>query len=372
MTPRRHRRASPWRARLAGVSLIELMIALVLGSLVVSAVAGVFLSARETLRVTEATTRLQENARATSALLTRAASNAGTAGCAPRQHGVVARTLPPELQAYDDGSARWSLPDVFFLSAHRCGAAACTPALPAAFASTPGMAAGDRVPGTDVLVTRRFDGDGAPLLAPMASADAPLRIDFAAAGWTPPAPGALLVVRDCRGADWFRVSGIGPTGVAHTVSHNRTGALAHAYGHGGYARVYRYPDDLVAEAWSLAWSTAPEDTSAPLAALRRDNGTQREEMLQGVDELRLTLALDFGAGQLQRADAAAVALAGDWWRVRRVDALVLVNSVVPANTEPQPFWFDGTPRAPASRPGGADRRLRREVLLSATVRNRSP
>ena len=58
-------------ARQLGLSLVELMVALVLGLLVVGAAIGVFLSNRQTYTATESLGRVQENARVAFELMAR-------------------------------------------------------------------------------------------------------------------------------------------------------------------------------------------------------------------------------------------------------------------------------------------------------------
>jgi len=70
---------SPRRAR--GLSLIELMVALVLGLLVVAAAIGIFLSNRQAYRATESVGRIQENARMAFELMARDVREAGGNAC---------------------------------------------------------------------------------------------------------------------------------------------------------------------------------------------------------------------------------------------------------------------------------------------------
>lgn len=74
------------RVRMRGLSLIELMIAMMLGLLVVGGAIGVFLSNQRTYRATESIGRIQENARVAFELMARDVRAAGGNACA--------RTLP--------------------------------------------------------------------------------------------------------------------------------------------------------------------------------------------------------------------------------------------------------------------------------------
>lgn len=71
-------------ARQLGLSLVELMVALVLGLLVVGAAIGVFLSNRQTYTATESLGRVQENARVAFELMARDLREAGGNPCSNR------------------------------------------------------------------------------------------------------------------------------------------------------------------------------------------------------------------------------------------------------------------------------------------------
>lgn len=68
-------------ARMRGFSLIELMVALVLGLLLTAGALGIFLSAREAFRTTEELSRVQESARTAFEVMARDVREAGNAHC---------------------------------------------------------------------------------------------------------------------------------------------------------------------------------------------------------------------------------------------------------------------------------------------------
>ena len=74
-------RPSPSRARWSGFSLIELMIALLIGTLVVAAASGLFLSSKRTYATTETLSRIQENSRVAFELMAREIREAGGSAC---------------------------------------------------------------------------------------------------------------------------------------------------------------------------------------------------------------------------------------------------------------------------------------------------
>lgn len=93
-------RARPRRRRASGVSLIELMIALVLGLLVVSAAIGIFLSNKQTFRATDNLSYVQENARVAFELMAREVRQAGGSPCSNNVRMVNVLKNP--------GSSWWS------------------------------------------------------------------------------------------------------------------------------------------------------------------------------------------------------------------------------------------------------------------------
>lgn len=69
------------RALSAGFSLIELLVALVLGTLVVLATTGIFISNKQSYNTTQSTSRIQENARSAFEMLSRELREAGANPC---------------------------------------------------------------------------------------------------------------------------------------------------------------------------------------------------------------------------------------------------------------------------------------------------
>lgn len=93
-------RSTSRRRNSRGLSLIELMIAMVLGLLVVGASIGAFLSNRQTYRATESLGRIQENARVAFELMARDIREAGANPCG--KNLAVANVLE------GSGSTWWS------------------------------------------------------------------------------------------------------------------------------------------------------------------------------------------------------------------------------------------------------------------------
>lgn len=129
-----------------GLTLIELMVAMVLGLVLIGGVISVVITTRQTLRVNENLARMQEGARFSFELMAREIREAGLVPCGTRLTANVLRTLGSPAVAW------WADTDAGML---RGFDDAQDSAAIVAF----GAAAGNRVAGTDAIVLLRPAGD---------------------------------------------------------------------------------------------------------------------------------------------------------------------------------------------------------------------
>lgn len=130
------------RASISGFSLVELMIALVLGLIVIGAAVSIFLSNQQTFRTTENLARLQENARFAFESMAREIREAGGTPCG----------VKPVANVINGGGGWWN----WNTQGPLRGYAGNTPG-PQAFGTSPGL----RVVNTDailVLSASLFEG----------------------------------------------------------------------------------------------------------------------------------------------------------------------------------------------------------------------
>ena len=138
----RHAVPRALRPRCRGISLIEIMVAMVLGLVVVLGVVGVMGSNRQNARITESLSELQENARTAFELIARDVRAARDTGCGPSTD-VDSETLFPSPE-----SELW-----WRDWAPVMGITGATDAV------TTGVAAGDRIAGMPALQLQgTFDG----------------------------------------------------------------------------------------------------------------------------------------------------------------------------------------------------------------------
>ncbi|MBS3952932.1 MAG: PilW family protein [Methylomicrobium sp.] len=85
----------------AGMTLVEIMISLLIGAILLGGVLQIFLSTKQTYRMQEGISRLQENARFAMEFLTRDLRMAGLMGCLSRQQASITNNLNPSGTGYD-------------------------------------------------------------------------------------------------------------------------------------------------------------------------------------------------------------------------------------------------------------------------------
>jgi type IV pilus assembly protein PilW len=251
----------PWVQR--GVSLVELMVAMVLGLLVSAGVMAAFTSSSRADRVRTQLERLQEEGRfaitqiRNDLVMTGMTYCAGTGGNA---HATAAGPYLDELRAptvyaseagvlktaLNDVTTSWgspypsapvqpySLPSFFAMRGYDCSVSACKPVDPGNKGNPAGLgiaamgtAVDARVVGASVLTVRYLDPSGGWALAPeggvVVGADGSLAIDLNTASPKAstrsfPMGHPLAMLADCSSAQIFAVSGQGTSQLVSSAS----------------------------------------------------------------------------------------------------------------------------------------------------------
>ena len=145
MSHGRQRQRAPWPIRSStGFTLIELMVAMLLGLIVVGGVVSVFLANQRSYRTNQALGDVQDSSRIAFEMMARDIRNAGLTGCS--NNGRVANVLNNRSTAW---WANWSNTLVGYGGSQTD------------LAVTTGTGAGQRVSGTDSLMLLGADSSGA-------------------------------------------------------------------------------------------------------------------------------------------------------------------------------------------------------------------
>ncbi len=183
-------------SRARGFSLVELMVAVVIGLLVLAAVTTVMVNSKKNYTIQDSLARLQENARVAVDFLTHDLRMTGYYGCSNdrsqiKNNLVGGAGAPIQIEAIENGSASW-------------------------YPTGNANAITETVLATDALTLRFMETANLEVIAPfMSDPSAPVTIK----------PGSNLkkgdtvMISDCAGSDMFQITSDGP---------NTSGTLAHA------------------------------------------------------------------------------------------------------------------------------------------------
>ncbi|HKZ11172.1 MAG TPA: PilW family protein [Rhodanobacteraceae bacterium] len=310
-----HVRPIAARRRMAGLSLIEMMIALVMALIVAAGIITVFASTSSSNKVQQQMAALQEEGRfaihslradlanANGTYCSNTGGNAGltTSGLyldALRSPTVYAKTAIPlndSTVTLPAPSGAYSLPSSLFMRGYQCDTSNCTPtglaSLVASGVPAMGTALGSRVKGADVLTIRYLTpGSGwaiVPSGNPGTTLDAPVsatvtQINLVQMAGEPAVntfTGTLAMLADCSNAQVFTVSGAGSA----TLQPNNNYASPLDISTGAAPRVFDFTKDFQTVTYFLEVVDAGNGhTTGQL--VRRFNGTN-QPLVTGVERL---------------------------------------------------------------------------------------
>lgn len=298
MTPVRRRQRPQAPRGTAGLSLIEIMIALAIGSLLILGLVQVFAASRTAYQLSEGMARTQENARFAMDYLQRDIRMAGHYGCVNDQshlqtpgalvsHFIPVATaatwgidFPVAIRGYDaTGTAPTNTVDLDSPSA------GYTPALPAAIAALPAL------PGSDIIELRFLGNEGVPVTGIVTTAlNTVISVD--AARWDTltqdgVANPTMFGLADCSNADVFRAAAVNAGAGTVTVA---TPIDRYTAQPAGQTMLFR--------AESMVYYIAPGATGEPALWRARSTNTgtyppaNREELVEGIENMQLLFGLD--------------------------------------------------------------------------------
>jgi type IV pilus assembly protein PilW len=302
--------------RQGGLTLIEIMVALVVSLILIAGVIQIFVGTRQTYRFQDALARVQENGRYAAEVIGRDARLAGYSGCTTLV-SVTPRAIPPLAVDYSR--------DTYI------------------FGNDPGLPA---QPGTDTLTLRMLSPNTVRLSADMTAPSDDITIDTNIPDL---AVNQIVGIADCNNVDIFRVNTVAGTGPVTITPHDD---LTKAYLTGS----------ILSRFQEVSYFVQP-GLSGALALWRRDAAGDTE-LVEGVEDLWLRYGVDTnndGAANIY-AEAAGVA---DWSRVRSIRvSLLLASNEDNVTGGAQPVDFRGGTVT--------DSRYKQVLTTTIGLRNRLP
>lgn len=317
-----------------GLSLVELMVAIVLGLILVAGVIELFVNNRQAYRVQDAQSRLQENGRYAMKVLTQSIERAGYLGCATRSALNINNMLDtPNGYLWD-----FTTP---IEGNEATGTNQWTPARDSLITSPVG--------GSDILTIRTIEPPELRVVS-HPTTGAPGSADITVNSGHGLEAGNIVLAHDCvAGAIFELTSGTTSAGI---LRHNKT--LGYNFGAGWVNKIATNSFYIRTRA------------NMPVPSLYLKNGTSNpNEIIEGIESMQIQYGVDTsGNGS---ADAYQTAnQVGNWNNVVSVRinlVMVSVENNLTLNNS-QPYRLDGKVITPN------DRRLRRVFTRTVTLRNR--
>jgi type IV pilus assembly protein PilW len=192
-----------------GMTLVEIMIALVIGLVLTAGVAQIFLSGKQTYRLQDGQSRLQENARYALELLTNDIRQAGYSGCA-NLSSIIPRVIA-DGDPNPDGVVDFTVTAASAVSGNDAATSSWNPALSSTLIGKP-------LAGTDVITVQYSQGCGAHLTGNMDAANA--NIQIMESNSCSIDAGDALMISDCVAADVFRAVSASSAAGKQTITHS--------------------------------------------------------------------------------------------------------------------------------------------------------
>lgn len=319
-----------------GLSLIELMVAMVIGMLIVGGVLYLFQGSRQTFRQGDAMARVQENGRIAIDILGDAVRLAGYAGCRNLSQISLAGTSFTNSNVIAGRSAA---------------------------ASGDALAGNNGKAGSSVLTVTYLSG-GATFLTQDMDPTAPDTLQLPATSAGQFAAGSTGFITNCERSEAFQVADFSADASGATLETSLPLTTTFAASNTLLGRV-------VEQSFYVARTGRTDARGQPIFALFRQAtvsgasvGATPEEIADGVEDMRITYGLDT-SGDLSVNEYTSTLTATNAPQVTSVRIELLVASTE-GNTldAPQPYVFAGTTTTPT------DRVLRTSIGTTLTLRNR--
>ena len=362
------------RVRQQGLSLVELMIALLISAFLMLGVFEVFIGSSGTDRIAHAYARVQENGRLAIDILTRNLRMTGYQGCIDPElvdMNIIANDPPTtdltneSIHGWKEGSSDWQVinrPDELdFIT--------------------------DVAEGSDIVAIQYVSPTGVGVLCEgniqtCNAVNANVKIDSNAIGLT---QYDVVVVSDCVNADLFRITNMqkdtdDKTTLAHSTSTNTSNNLSKPYDEDAQVMTYRSYSYYVRDTGRN--NSQGNDIYAlyQFNPLWNDGSSQigrESELVEGVEQMQILYGQRRGDGNLRFVQADDSDL--DFSQVEAIRLSVLVSHSEPVTTADDDTTYkmlnsdvepDGQSVSPdATHPG--DRRLRQQFNTTIFMRNRA-
>lgn len=356
--------------RISGLSIVELMVALTIGLILLTALTRLFVTSRSTYTLEENLARVQESGRFAMEFLAQDIRMAGYIGCTSSANTTVQNHL--------NNPTSYGVDFTQYLSGHRYTGsggspsvlADWTPALPGTVNGVLYFSNGEVEPNTDVIVTRHASETGVKLGETMSDTSANLKIDSNPGGL---ADNDIVMVSDCSNADIFQITGPDSFGTGtNTLVHN-TGESTPGNATKPLSKAYT-SDAQVMKVITRVYYIGRRSNSAsnPPALFRKELATSgtmsAQELVEGIETMRFAFGEDTDTPSDKVANIYRVGSAvADWSKVVSVRVGLLSTTTVnaDASTDTRTYALANDTVGPYN-----DKKRRRAFGSTIQLRNR--
>lgn len=336
-----------------GFSIVEILIGLVISSILMTGIIEIYIGNKQTYRVQDALTQVQENGRAAIDLLTQDVRMAGYQGCSNL------RSVEP-LTYLTSGVPDFTLSSV--LVGHTFDGSSWSPTLP-----TPRLTTAHAVKAnTDVLTVTRASSCSQELAGPITAGQT--TVVLKGSGTCPIKEGDYFLISDCGSSEIFKSDTI-TTGSDTTTLTATGGSFSRNYsdtntGLSGIARVMR----LTSTDYFIS------ENAAGIPILHRNelagsSGYTNIPLLEGIEDMSILYGTRT-PGSNENVIYQPANLVSNWEYVASVRISLLVRSVANnLSTEPTGYAFAGTTINPSDMDED-DKYIRRVYTTTIQLRER--
>ncbi|TAM46093.1 MAG: hypothetical protein EPN55_06425 [Gammaproteobacteria bacterium] len=359
----RHAGKCPHR-QIAGLSIVELMVALTIGLILLLALTRLFVISRSTYTLEESLARVQESGRFAMEFLAQDIRMAGYAGCSANLSGTQVGNLvdPPASPTTfnPDGLSAYK-----YTCSSSCSGALTEwdPDLPSDYFPS-GSSEIQPIAGSDVIIIQRADTLSTHLTGNATPSNANIQIINTTELAGNISVGDILMVSDCKAADIIKVNSASSGSGKKTVTHiyNPTNnKLTHSYGND--AEIMK----LISRVYFVGRRS--NSTSNPPSLYRREIGNGgnlvAQELVEGVNVMRFAYGEDTTGDKVPDIYRNPSSV-GNWRKVMsvRVGLLVATTSNVDQEADTRTYDLAGNAAGPYN-----DKQRRRAFNSTVQVRN---
>ena len=325
-----------------GLSLVELMVAIVLGLILVAGIIELFVNNRQVYRVQDAQSRLQENGRYAMNVLSQSIERAGYLGCATRS----ALNINNLLNTSND--YLWDITTPIE-GQEATGANQWTPTRDDSVTPT--------VPGSDVLTIRIIEPPELRVIS-HPTAGTPGSADITVSSANGLQTGDIVLAHDCVAGAIFQITADPAAGtIKHASGAGTPGNSAEALGH-------NFGAGWINKIATNSFFIRNNGNGVP-SLYRRAGTSNAVELVEGIETMQIQYGVDTTGNGAANTYQTANQI-GNWNNVVSVRISLVMVSIEDNLTVDgtQSYNLEGNSVTPA------DRRLRRVFSRTVTLRNR--